>query len=176
MDILKALEEKAFWGHEFLTWLWYRSEEGGGDLHLREVGPVALWIEDRLVLGSLDSESKENILKEGDVSRSAEAAAALSVGKKVLEARFGLIRDDREWSFVVKGDTLDVTGVRMPRVLAEEDDDWHATALVRLALVRECLDILDALFAEFLELRRSDAWSREALPAMVRWVEAKEGA
>ncbi len=176
MDILKAFEEKAFWGHEFLTWLWYCSEETGGDFELPQHGPVALWIEDRLVLGSLDSESKENILKEGDVSRSAEAAAALSVGKKVLEARFGLIREDREWSFVVKGDTLDLTSVRMPRVLADEDDDWHTTAFVRLGLARECLDVLEALFGEFVKLRLSDAWSRVTLPAMVRWVEVKEGA
>lgn len=175
MDVLKNLEEKAFWGHEFLTWLWFRSEEGGGVLEAEGHGPVTLWIEDRMLLGSLDTESKENILKDGDVSRSGEAATALQVGKKLQEARFGLIREDREFSFTLKGDTFDLASVKIPKVLTEEGDDWHATALVRLGHIRECLDILDALFAEFARLRLSRAWADDALPAMVQWIRAKEG-
>ena len=30
MDVLKTMEEKAFWGHDFLTWLWFVSEAEGG--------------------------------------------------------------------------------------------------------------------------------------------------
>jgi hypothetical protein len=175
MDVPKTLDEKAFWGHEFLTWLWFRTEEEGGDLEAAGLGPVTLWIEDRLVLGSLDTESKQNILKEGDVSKSGEAATALQVGKKVLEARFGLIRQDREYRFVLKGDTFDLQGVAVPKVLAEEGDDWHATALVRLGHVNECLAVLDALFAEFAALRVSGGWAGRVLPAMSRWIGAKEG-
>ena len=175
MDVLKNLEEKAFWGHEFLTWLWFRSEEDGGDLEVAGIGPVTLWIEDRLALGSLETESKQNILKEGDVSRSGEAATALQVGKKVLEARFGLIREDREYRFLIKGDTFDLQGVSIPKVLAEEGDDWHATALVRLGYIREVVAVLDALFAEFAALRVDAAWQAGAIPAMARWIARKEG-
>lgn len=175
MDLLKTLEEKAFWGHEFLTWLWYRSEEGGGVLEVEGMGPVTLWIEDRMVLGSLETESKENILKEGDVSKSGEAATALKVGKKLQEARFGLIRDDREWSFTLVGDTFDLAGVKIPRVESEEGDDWHATALIRLGHLDECFQVFDALFAEFARLRTTSAWTAEVLPAVARWVEEKEG-
>lgn len=175
MDVLKTLDEKAFWGHEFLTWLWFRAEEEGGDLDVAGIGPVTLWIEDRLVLGSLETESKQNILKEGDVSKSGEAATALQVGKKVLEARFGLIREDREYRFLLKGDTFDLQGVAVPKVLSEEGDDWHATALVRLGHINECLAVLDALFAEFAALRVSAEWTGRVLPAMSRWIEGKEG-
>lgn len=175
MDVLKNLEEKAFWGHEFLTWLWFRSEESGGSLEVEGVGPVSLWIEDRMVLGSLETESKQNILKDGDVSRSGEAAAALKVGKKLQEARFALVREDREYRFVLRGDSFDLLGVQMPRVSSEEGDDWHGTALVRLGLIRECLSAVDALFEEFARLRVSPAWPREALPALAAWVRGKEG-
>lgn len=175
MDILKTLEEKAFWGHEFLTWLWFRIESSGGVLQVPGLGPVTLWIEDRMVLGSLDTESKENILKEGDVSRSGEAATALKVGKKLQEARFGLIREDREYRLLLRGDTLDFPGIAVPKVLAEEGDDWHATALVRLGHVNECLAVVDALFAEFAALRISAEWPDRVVPAMARWIEGKEG-
>ena len=176
MDVLKTLEEKAFWGYEFLTWLWFRSEEEGGVLETLGLGPVTLWIEDRMVLGSLETESKENILKDGDVSRSAEAVAALAVGKKLQEARFGLIRDDREWRFALAGESFDLKSVKIPAVQTEEGDDWHATALVRLGHVRECLEILDALFAEFLDLRLGLEWGSEVVPAMASWIRDKEGA
>ena len=175
MDVLKTLDEKAFWGHEFLTWVWFRSEQSGGELEVPGLGPVILWIEDRMLLGSLETESKENILKDGDVSRSAEAAAALSVGKKLEAARFGLIREDREWRFTVRGDTFDLQSVKIPAVQKEEGDDWRVMALVRLGHVRECVEVLDALFGEFAGLRVSSEWPGEVVPAMTRWIEEKEG-
>lgn len=175
MDILKTLADKAFWGHEFLTWLWYEAEERGGELDVPEFGPVSLWIEDRMLLGSLETDSKENILKDGDVSRSAEAAAALSVGKKLEEARFGLVREDREWAFTLKGGTFDLQSVRIPKVISDAEDDVHATILIRLGHVRELTDLVDALYGKFVELRVSPAWEAEVVPAMGRWIAAKEG-
>ncbi|MDF1553148.1 MAG: hypothetical protein P1P84_08810 [Deferrisomatales bacterium] len=174
-DVLKAQEEKAFWGYEFLTWLWYRSEVEGGELEVPAMGPVSLWIEDRIVLGSLDTESKENILKDGDVSRSGEAAAALKLGKKLQQARFGMIREDREYRFVLDGTHLDWNSVKLPTTLAEEADDWHATALVRQSLIGECVDVFDALFQQFSQARISATWGGEVLPAMATWIAEKEG-
>lgn len=174
-DVLKSLEDKAFWGHEFLTWLWYRSEAEDGELEAAGLGPVSLWIDDRIVLGSLDTESKENILKQGDVSRSGEAAAALKLGKKLQQARFGMTLEDREYSFVLDGTRLDWNSVRLPKTLAEEDDDWHATALIRQGLIRECMDVLDDLFAQFCRARISPQWGGEVLPKMARWIAEKEG-
>ena len=175
MDVLKTLADKAFWGNEFLTWLWFRAEQEGGELEAPGLGPVTLWLQDRMVLGSLESESKENILKEGEVSRSAEAAAALSVGKKLQQARFGLLREDREWAFTVKGDTFDLSSVKIPKVEHGEEDDVHATIQLRLSYIRELLDVLDALFGAFAALRVSPAWDAETVPAMARWIGDKEG-
>jgi hypothetical protein len=178
MDVLKALEQKAFWGHEFLTWLWFRVESEGGELEVEGQGPVNLWIEERLVLESLDSESKENILKSGDVARSAEAAAALSVGKKVTQARFGLQRGDFQWNFLLDGATLDMRAMKIPTVLPEEEegeDSREATLLVRMGHVRDCLNVVDSLFAQFAKLRASKEWEKDTVPAMVKWVAEKTG-
>lgn len=175
MDVLKALADKAFWGHEFLTWLWFSSETGGGEFDVEGIGPATLWIEDRMVLGSLETDSKENILKDGDVSRSAEAATALSVGKKLQQARFGLTVEDREYHFTLKGDTFDLASVKIPKVTNEEGDDVHATILLRLGYLRELTDALDALFGRFAKLRTSAAWDAEVVPAVTEWIGAKEG-
>lgn len=179
MDVLKAMEEKAFWGHEFLTWLWFRSETEEGEFVLPGQQPVNLWIEERLVLESLESESKENILKSGDVARSAEAAAGLAVGKKVTQARFGMARGDVTWTFLLDGATFDVRGMKIPPVTVEgeeaEEDEAAATMLLRLSLMRECLDVLDALYREFVELRLSGTWESVTVPAMGKWIGSKEG-
>lgn len=175
MDVLKTLADKAFWGHEFLTWLWFTAEEAAGELEVPGFGPVTLWIEDRMVLGSLETDSKENILKDGDVSRSAEAAAALSVGKKLEEARFGLIREDREWLFTLKGQSFDLQGVKIPKVMTEKDDDLHSTILVRVGHVRELTDVVDALYGKFSALRVAPEWDSAMVPAISRWIAAKTG-
>lgn len=174
MDVLKTMEEKAFWGHEFLTWLWFRIEEGGGEVPVPDLGTATLWIEERLTLGSLETDSKENILKNGEVARSAEAAAALAVGKKVQEVRLGLSVNDREYEFTLRGDTFDLASGKIPPVEADPDEGWHGTALVRLGLVREVWDVLDGLYREFVGLRVSSEWP-QTVAAMADWIAGKRG-
>ncbi|PLX44434.1 MAG: hypothetical protein C0609_05550 [Deltaproteobacteria bacterium] len=177
MDILKTLEEKSFWGHDFLTWLWFITETEGGEVDLGgEIGPVALYIDDMLVLESPQSQSKENILKTGDVSRSAEAAAALAVGKKVTRARFGMTKGEYQWSFTIDGASFDVTSMKIPTVLPDEDEDpIEGTVLVRLAYIRDCMDVVDGLFMRYAELRLSGEWNSTTVPEISEWIAAKEG-
>lgn len=176
MDVLKAIEEKAFWGHEFLTWLWFRAETEEKGLSVEGIGDISLWVDDMLVLESLESESKENILRSGDVSQSAEAAAGLSVGKKVTSARFGLRKGDFEWSFTLSGATFDVKGMKIPAVLPDEEDDpVEGTILVRLGHIRECMDVIDGLYGEYAKMRVGGGWEKTELPAMTLWISRKKG-
>ncbi len=174
MDVLKALEEKAFWGHEFLTWLWFRIETAGGPIPVEGVGPVTLWIEDLLVLGSPDTRSKRNILREGEVADSAEAAAALAVGKKVLDVRLGMAVEDREYAFGLRGDTLELHGLRLPPTEPDGGEGWHGTVAIRVRLVQEVLDAVDGLFREFVALRISDRWP-SVLASLSEWIAGKRG-
>lgn len=175
MDVLKAIEEKAFWGNEFLTWLWFRSETSGGELKLSGMEGVNLWIEEHLVLEGPDSGSRENTLKEGDVASSFEAAAALLVGKKVKRARFGMSQGEMQWSFTLDGATLDFKSVKIPHVEAEEEDADAPEAIVflRMGMVRRMLDAIDALLAEFAALRVSPDWERDEVPSIRKWIEEK---
>ncbi len=176
MDVLKAIDDKAFWGYDFLTWLWFRSEGEGGEFQCGSHGPASLWVEDHMVLESDVSDSKENILKSGEVSSSAEAAAALAVGKKVTRARFGMIRGEFQWSFLIDGRTFDITSMKIPKVESEEEeDDGAATALVRMGHVRVCLEIIDELFAQFTQLRVSGEWGKTTLDEMALWISEKKG-
>lgn len=172
--ILNHLPERG-WPEDFLTWLWYRTEESGGDLALEGGSPVVLWVEDRLRLVGLDGESHDVTLKTGDVGKSPEAASALAGKKQVAEARFGLIREDREYFFLIKAETFDLCGLKAPKAMtaAENEDGWAAAALVRTGGVREVAEVMDGLYAEYLGLRLSGAWERETYPDLQRWAAAK---
>ena len=176
MDVLKTMEEKAFWGGEFLTWLWFLSETSGGAIPVENVGDVNLWIEEHLILEGADSCSRENILKSGDVASSAEAAAALSVGKKVKRARFGMTIGELQWSFTLDGATLDFKGMKIPHVEAEEEDSDAPEALVylRMGMVRKAVETIDALLGTFARLRVSSDWEHETLPGMALWIREKD--
>lgn len=175
MDVLKTMEEKAFWGHDFLTWLWFLSETTGGEVDLEGFGPVAFWIEEHLVLEGPASTSKQNIIKTGDVANCGEAAAALADGKKVTRARFGMRIDELQWSFTLDAMSLDLKSMKIPPVEAEEEDgdDPEALVLLRMGMVRRCLDALDGLFTRYARLRIGGDWESTTLGEMERWIEEK---
>ena len=177
MDILKTMEEKAFWGYEFLTWLWFLSETSGGEVPVEGHPGVNLWIEEHLALLGPDSGSKENIIKSGDVASSAEAAAALSVGKKVKLARFGMSQGELSWTFVLDGATLDIRGMKIPHVEAEAEDADAPEALVylRMGMVRRAVDVIESLFATFARLKASAAWEAVTVPEISTWIREKSG-
>lgn len=177
MDILKAMEEKAFWGYEFLTWLWFLSETGGEEIELPGQEGVRIWIEEHLALEGPDTGSRENILKSGDVASGPEAGAALSCGKKVKLARFGLAQGEMTWSFTLDGATLDFKGLKIPQVDAEEEDEESPEALIylRMGLVRRAINIIDELFTRFARLKVSAEWETTVVPEMTKWVQEKAG-
>lgn len=175
MDVLKLRQEKAFLGHEFLTWLWYRSDEGGGSLTIplenRLVGEtdVTLWVHDAMAFGHGGTTEKCAVRGGEETSRAQEARAALRAGKKLEQARFGLIVEDREFLFTLVGETFDVVSVKLPKLASEEEDSWEADALLRLGAVQELLDVLDDLYWQFIGVRLSPEWSAAVLPALREW-------
>ncbi len=176
MERIKPIEEKAFWGHDFLTWLWFRAETEQNGLEVKGHGPVYLWVDELLKMESLASESKENIIRSGDVANCAEAVAALSVGKKATSARFGMRKGDFEWFFTIDGATFDIKGMKIPQVLPDEDEDpFEGTLLVRLGHIGDCMQVIDAIFAEYAALRVDGGWEKTELPAMGRWIAQKRG-
>lgn len=174
MDILKTMDEKAFWGAEFLTWLWYLSETSGDGVAVTGQMDVSLWIEDLLVLEGSEA-GVTHTVRSGDVAGSAEAAAALYTGKKVRRARFGLTQGELAWSFTLDSHSLDVKSLKIPHVEPEEEDADAPEALVflRMNMVRRLISILDVLFADFAKLRISPEWEKETAGEISKWIKEK---
>ena len=157
---------KPFFGQEFLTWLWFRSESGEDQVNLTgstgEEYVFDLWIDDRLILESSTARAHHHTIRGGDPSQSAEAATALLTGKSVKELKMGInVEGYGEYQAVLSGKDLAPRSLSLPD---QEDASGEAIAdpleliQLRLEQMRVFLDILDGLFLQFISERTEDSW------------------
>ncbi|MBI2568769.1 MAG: hypothetical protein HYV63_17255 [Candidatus Schekmanbacteria bacterium] len=173
MSLYDLANRTTFLGVEFVTWLWFRSEtQDGLFADLPGAGKnFELYFDDRLLVSALAVDCQENLYRGGLPATSIEAKAALRAGKKAVEARIRIVRDEGEWSFLLKGPALAVSGVKVPAVLAPEDEEC---ILERMTLIEDLDRMLRSLYRRFLELRLGASWERSELPALRQWI-ATEG-
>ncbi len=167
-------DEHAFLGEEFLTWLWWRAESGRGEYELDGKQVVGIALDAPLVLrsGNEDEEGRreEQVLRNGRPLGGPEAAAALRRGKKLARARIVVARAGREWTGTLDGESMSLRSVAVPT--GEESDEASPT-LDHLAAFEEIADVLDGVYAQFLEERLAPAFRDGGLRALRAWVSAK---
>lgn len=175
MDLVDLMTEKAFLGQEFLTWLWFKSEERGGAVRLENSGiDVELVFEKHILLESGEGESYEKLICQGLQAELKEARTGLAMGKKIEQARLLLTRDAYEYHLTLKGSLFEFRSVRLPKTMAgaEESDEAGAVEgriLDRIALYEMCVRTMDELFGMFLARRAGDDWPRE-LTRLSEWI------
>ncbi|HMK36868.1 MAG TPA: hypothetical protein VK463_17470 [Desulfomonilaceae bacterium] len=178
MDFLDILREKAFLGREFLTWLWFKSDQTGGRIDVPGYTVVEVLFLDRMTLDLSDVETPQTVSIKGEQSELREGMAALKEGKKIEEARISLKTTDNDFTVTLKATWFSFGSFRTPAILpsseTEADEGPEGAFLEKAALIEEGMEIMDSLFAYFLKLRISDAWEAEELPAIRRWVAASE--
>ncbi len=52
MDLVDLVEEKRFFGQEFLAWLWFKSEERGGSVAVPGRGDITVVFEKHMLLST----------------------------------------------------------------------------------------------------------------------------
>jgi len=166
VDLVERIERNRFVGREFLLWLWFESEVFETNLAPTGQARCALWIEARL---TLSFEKDESVLKSASPAASPEAKEALRQGKLPREARLRLTTGEREFAFTFKGDTLGLAGVSVPAELKDKGDEMHEVFYERMRLLEELQALLEALWADFLTMRLSEAWDASIVPLMKRF-------
>jgi hypothetical protein len=181
------IEKRRFVGREFLLWLWFESELFDATLRTQEHGPFGLWLEKRLVL----SEGKESTRITAPTPGSGrEAKEALLRGQLPDSAGLRVALRDDETSFVLKAETLAVSGLKLQAALAKEEpnqlleeltgkahkprakkepEDQHEVFYERMMLTAEFEELVETLYRDFLALRLSAAWSDVVVPMMRTW-------
>ncbi len=160
-------------GRDFLTWLWYFSEqEGGGMLEVKSYGEFAFCIQGPLTFAGT-SEARgaiENTLKNGDTLRAAEAKTALTVGKKLKNAKFVLERGNDVWTGAFDADQFSFSGLALPEGEEIDPDSCFAERIANLDIFRA---VLAAYFKLFAETLLSDKWGEEE-NKIRQWVDERE--
>jgi hypothetical protein len=163
-------------GREFLTWLWFKSEERNGMIMIPDIGETEIHFVRRLVLESGDGEYSESVVCQGMHTDLREGREALRQGKKIREARLQLTRDAATWEFTFKADRFQFQSLKMPVVmdLDEQQDNRDGRILERIYLLETVVRVMDRLFMLFLALRLSDAWQQERI-RMEKWLQSSSG-
>jgi hypothetical protein len=178
MDFLDILKDKAFLGREFLTWLWYKSDQTGGSIETSDGKTVEVFFLDRMTLDLLDTETPQTVTLKGEQSELREGLAALREGKKIEEARISLNSGENDFTMTIKGTWFSFGGFKTPPILpsseSADDEDPEGGFLEKVYLVEEGMDMVDSLFGRFLKLRISSDWDAELLQ-LKRWVQDQLG-
>lgn len=155
---------------EFYTWLWWFTEEAGGSVDLGDpVGAIDLWVDERLAFRNPDDTKVSAVMTGENPSTTREARAALAGGKVLQEVRLGLRRDDREFFFTLRGPAMHLSGLKLPQVLSEGEEE---TVFDRMALYEEVTFVLAALVKRFSGVRLEGSWEGDVLPAIREWIAA----
>ncbi|MCX7822613.1 MAG: recombination-associated protein RdgC [Syntrophobacterales bacterium] len=161
----RAFQEGRFLGYEFLTWLWFKSDQRENSL------PV--YLGDRIVLSRPD-DGRERIICTTQNHSLKEAYTALGEGKMVEEAQWIVHRRDNEYIFSLDASLWMMKGVRTPsQPSMSKDGDPEGRFLERMFFIEELRDVFESLYQEFLMLRFDGRWHDDVLPAMEEWKRSK---
>jgi len=169
-----ATTDFSFLGREFLTWLWFKSEERNGSISIPGAGDITLSFLRRLILESGEGDYSETILCTGFRTDLKEGKTALREGKKIKEARIRLGMGSDDWEFTFKADAFLFQSMKLPTAPAyaeEEEQDREGRLLDRIAMTERAVETMERLFSLFLERRTAPQWRSEEIPRITRWVE-----
>jgi len=157
-------------GNEFLLWLWFMLDAESDTLTLSDGSQAAVMLTRTLLLECPRAQTgKETITSDGP-TRLPEARRAIQAGKLPRKVGMIVVRQDQQYEFTFQGETLAVSGARLPATEAIEE---RARLEERVTQLRHLLETLDLLYDTFCRLRTTDAWPKE-LARVQKWLARDE--
>ncbi len=169
MGVLELIQQKAFIGKEFLTWLWFKAEMDG-QLDMPKSKPVTVEIQGPILLDAQYGDARASTLKGDSPTTSPEARTALLEGKKLKKAKLKLTRDDVEFIMTIDGETFHFSGLNVPNPGKLPFEDYM---IMRLEYVREFENLLQSLLEFFMDLRLDNKRWGEEIKIIQDWVSGK---
>lgn len=175
MDLVDLISEKRFLGQEFLTWLWWKSDERGGTVFLPDRGDITVVFEKHMLLEYGEGESSEKLVCTGLQAELQEARTGLLMGKKLEQARIQIVHLDHEYNFTLAAGLMEFRNVRLPKTAATEGgssksgEETEGMILERVFLFEELTRLVNELFRMFIEIRLGEQWHEE-LKKIREWV------
>jgi recombination associated protein RdgC len=167
MDLVDRIETTRFLGGEFLLWLWFSRDVTGGEIYIKGRGTLLVSLETQLGLADPIAERERVLIRGMDPFGGTEAGEALAAGKLPRKVGLRIVFEQSEWVMTLDSSTLALSGVKLPALANEREDELLNE---RMRLLEQVHDLVQALYAHFLGVRLSSAWDSDVLPALRRWV------
>ncbi len=201
MELVDRIEKRRFVGREFLLWLWFECEVFEGTLSTKAEGEFGMWIERQAVLSAGREVTR---IKGSYPAGTREGKEALLRGKLPETFGFHVSKGDHESTFVLKAETMAISGLSLPTVLgkaeeapalrvdrpppprkrkkggsvddeaAAKSDEDHESFYERMQLTRDLEGLIEALYRDFMTLRLGPAWGELVEPALHAWAGGHE--
>jgi hypothetical protein len=162
-------ETHGFLGEEFLTWLWFRWETGGGEFTLSGGRVVGIALDDFLAFAAPSEDETEQTLRRGLPTRTAEARTALRQGRRLKKARLLVAEGSRQWSATLDAASMSLLGVKLPEDAEEVETEPDRTA-DRAANWLALHEIVQALYGAFLRERLRPDYASTAGERQAQWM------
>ena len=164
-------ENASLIGREFMTWLWFKSEERNGRISLSKGDEVELNFLKRIVLEAGEGEYSQQVVCHGIHAELKEGKEAIRQGKKVKEAGIKLIYNQNEWEFILKADNFHFQSLKLPVAEWQEtEEDPSGKMLERIYLIENAAKTIDTLYNHFLDVRYSPDWNEKEVKLLAKWL------
>ncbi|TFG37735.1 MAG: hypothetical protein E4H39_01615, partial [Syntrophobacterales bacterium] len=142
-----TMKELSSLGREFLTWLWFKTEERNGSIMIPGEGDIELNFIERLVLESGEGEYSETVVCRGIHADLEEGKVALRKGKVIREARLSIAMGMDQMDFSIKADYFQFQSMKMPDSMGgeAEESDREGRLLERIYLMEKALKTMERL-------------------------------
>jgi len=158
-------------GREFMTWLWYKSEERNGKISLPQDEEIELNFLKKIVLETGEGEYAQGVVCHGIHTELKEGKEAIRWGKKVKEAVIKLTADQNEWEFTLKADNFHYRSLKLPPAeRPESKEDVSGQMLERIYLIENAANTIDRLYDYFVDLRFSPKWEDKEKKLFTKWL------
>ncbi len=159
-------------GENFLTWLWFYQEKNNGVLPPSKLGDFSFMLDGPLVLVAEGGGAFESNIRKGTPTVSAEAKAALLVGKKLRRAKLIFARHKgEEWALTFDVNEFIFKGLKLPDGDAMDRFAIFEERMTNLYIVQ---NVIFALFQRFLKELSDPAKASEYQLAAKKWIKERE--
>lgn len=174
LDVAVAYSRFQFLGEEFLTWLWYVIDQDFQLLRQLDQDLAALEIGKRMVLiNRRNRDGRETVTIRGDHANMDEGLLTLRKGGMVAELHLVYKSGDHEWQFNLKGESLNLSSLKVPATgKMESRDDMEGAVIEKIDLCNRAVSLINRLYGHFIKLRLGNEWNRNVVPSVRQWINA----
>ncbi len=171
LDVSVAYNRYKFLGHEFLTWMWFMIDNEKDSLLELDKDLADIYIGNRVVLENSSLNREETITIKGDGAGLEEGLIALSKGGKVAEINLAVRAGEFEWRFNLKGESLNIGGLKPPETgKIESKEDVEGAVLEKIYLYEKIINFSHLAYQAFLKQRISESWENKEVNRIAEWI------